>query len=226
MSALGKLIGVECAECRRKDLRLATMSFAPVEIAGEDGAAALIDEPMCLRCANGEPCCYVTAERRAPIERMAEEVDLFVLPPMSRDERQAVRDEATAFVRDLDARRGEIRKLVLKDAETMTAREIAAKYNVSVNSVSGWMGRAARTRAQQALSDAAVIVEENLRRRRRVIGGEVVHIAPKAVMGAEMLLDKKPPHYRLLKRRCDGCGIWFEKEVLILHRLTCVYKTA
>ena len=47
MSVMAKLKGIECAPCRR---------------AGHGCQAQMIDgEPMCLRCADQEPCCFVTA---------------------------------------------------------------------------------------------------------------------------------------------------------------------
>jgi hypothetical protein len=55
MSILGKLVGVECSECRRK---------------GHSCQAQLIDdEPLCLRCANDEPCYFVTAQEMATPQR-------------------------------------------------------------------------------------------------------------------------------------------------------------
>ena len=48
MSVMAKLAGVECAPCRRP---------------GHPCQAQMIDgEPMCLRCADGELCAFVTAE--------------------------------------------------------------------------------------------------------------------------------------------------------------------
>lgn len=66
MSALASLIGVECAECRRRGHHCQAQMWS-------DG------EPMCLRCADGEPCYAVTAAKLETPARMRESEDFYDL---------------------------------------------------------------------------------------------------------------------------------------------------
>jgi hypothetical protein len=108
MSALGNLIGVECAACRHVGHHCQAQIW--------DG-----DTPLCMRCADGEPCCFVTANNIETPRWLAEEFDpLDVLrvelpamrrksaniktPTMSDDERRQIRMETKCSGLDKTAR--------------------------------------------------------------------------------------------------------------------------
>jgi hypothetical protein len=74
MSALASLINVECVECRRKGHRCQAQMWVSVDDAKS--------EPVCLRCADGEACCFETAQAvEAPA---VDELDVFTVPVQAR----------------------------------------------------------------------------------------------------------------------------------------------
>jgi len=60
MSAMAKFIGVDCLPCKRAGHKCQAQTIGQVA-AVRRGKQGWSDVPMCLRCANDEPCFAVTA---------------------------------------------------------------------------------------------------------------------------------------------------------------------
>jgi hypothetical protein len=212
MSAMGKLIGVECAQCRRKGHHCQAQMLA---------ALTIHDEPLCLRCADGEPCCYETAQKMEMPEWLRERFDPCEIPPTSREDREML---ARTRQEEHDGREAE-KASVVADLETMSCKEVAEKYGLRINVVLGL--RLATDRAKQLRGEGAACYSQNYELRRRAlkalrIEGENVRMAPCAVMGAEMLgLRKCGCGHPKKLRPCPICGVPFGCEDLRFHLSRC-----
>jgi ssDNA-binding Zn-finger/Zn-ribbon topoisomerase 1 len=212
MSALGKLIGVECAECRHKGHHCQAQMW-------------LENEPVCLRCADGELCCYETANRLETPERLREAVDVCEIPPIPREELDASRMRFLAEDRLFSA---EIAAEAKADLATMKVSEVAAKHGLSVRTVSGMKSAMARAEAWARADRAPICGLDGtpLKHRERAslpvrlrIGGEIVHMAPMACMGAELIgqYEAKRGRSKVL-RPCPKCGVYLGSRDMRRHR--------
>jgi hypothetical protein len=173
---MGKLIGVECVECRRK---------------GHHCQAQIVveDEPLCLRCADGEACCYVTGAGfrdgfnfagadeddpcqpilpAQPVYHRAHEMR-FLPPNYTTTERDRFRCELRyASIAEVAKRHG------------MEPEMIAQFADPDENPQPKPLSKRAEKKLKAAINRPV----------RRVIDGEVVRMAPGAVMGPEFLKHK------------------------------------
>ena len=191
MSAMAKLVGVECVECRRKGHGCQAQMFVEKGTGSrEQGTEKPV--PLCLRCANEEPCCYETALAMETPRRLAEEMDLCVVPSISREDRAMLGRIGRAEPEECDEA---TKAAALEDLKTMKCGAVAEKYGIRLRTVAGWKSRLTRDRELRGEFGIAALWKERRRRERalgfeaveRVIGGETVRMAPMAMMGAEML---------------------------------------
>jgi len=185
VSAMGKLIGVECVECRRK---------------GHHCQAQIVveDEPLCLRCADGEACCYVTGAGfrdgfnfagadeddpcqpilpAQPVYHRAHEMR-FLPPNYTTTERDRFRCELRyASIAEVAKRHG------------MEPEMIAQFADPDENPQPKPLSKRAAKKLKAAINRPV----------RRVIDGEVVRMAPGAVMGPEFLKHKPVSILRIQK---------------------------
>jgi hypothetical protein len=182
MAILGKLAGRECAQCRK---------------AGHHCQAQTVidDVPLCLRCADGEACYFKTAPSRFP-RRIDRDLDLCDVPVPTRADRELAYRMAIPMMRHeaLEALppSSQINRLRLTrdlraailaelEAKTLSIGELSLKFRISRKMIYDLQFR------EMAKRQAQMIREKITRPEPRKIGGEVVCIAPAAVMGAEML---------------------------------------
>jgi hypothetical protein len=118
-----ELFGIECAYCREAGHRCQAQIWL-------DGIA------LCLRCAEDEPCVYVTAA--GPTEPVINEVDPCVIPPLTSEDRKAVRNlpplpsiHATWGIGEHLRIGRELRASIIADSVKLSAAELARKYHVS-----------------------------------------------------------------------------------------------
>lgn len=74
-----RLRGVWCVDCWKRGHRCQAQIVAQRvnDMASEQDCAEVIQcVPLCMRCADGEPCCFETAKALPKIERLDEGVDL------------------------------------------------------------------------------------------------------------------------------------------------------
>ncbi len=176
MSACASLIGLECAECRRKG------HHCQAEIIG--------DEALCMRCADGEPCCAVTA--LAGEDADVSEVDPFVVPNLPKRSVYAPREVRVSG----PLLSGNLRGRILRDLESHTLAEVANWYRMDASIVER-IQLDARKGKTMSHAERLQLRRERERRQARerkartpvlcLIAGEPVHMAPMAVMGAEPL---------------------------------------
>lgn len=208
MSALGSLIGIGCAACKRKGHYCQAQMWEECEeLEGE--TLLKFRKPLCLRCADGELCIYVTAARIDTPERLLEEVDLCLVPKATVQDLAyvAALGKAPSMASEYGHRAERYagwRNDVLQDLFTMTVKEAAAKYQVSTGRISHIKS------AEQTKRRNAALAQKLREPVWRVIGGEVVNIAPLASMGAEMLEISEAPASesvweRLLSAVRAGC---------------------
>jgi hypothetical protein len=205
VSALGRFAGVDCVPCRWKGHKCQAQIVAPVEIIRHNGERLIEERPMCLRCADGEPCYQESAESLETPERLREKSDLFEVPEITPEDREAIRVDRE--LRDwIDP---EIKRSAKGDLMAgMSSQGVAEKYGLGIQTISAWKSHLVR---QAQLAGKASIQTENYARiqtelagkvgprhkddvqvermwaRKLRIGGKIVHMAPGAVMGAEML---------------------------------------
>ncbi len=179
MSALGKEIGVECAKCRRKGHHCQAQM---VQEQLSDVSGQWSEEPVCMRCADGEPCCYETAAKLATPERMREETDPCAVPPVTDEDRELLaRIEAAERKASID--KLPLRAAIYGDLGKMTKVQVAEKYHLSISQVKGYYSHRLQM-AEYSKAKASAPVEQ-------WIGGEMVVMAPMASMGAEILEKKE-----------------------------------
>jgi hypothetical protein len=168
MPVTKELRGVECVRCREAG------HWCQAQIKADDVA-------LCLRCANDEPCIYVTAARFEQPVKVND--DPCMIPALTREDREAVR--ALPRLPSIHATIGidgylkidpETRAALLEDARTLSAAQVARKYGVAKATVRNLK----RSNRQEIRARMNTPVEIQ-------IGGEDVRIAPGAVFGAEML---------------------------------------
>jgi hypothetical protein len=168
MSALAKLIGVECVDCRERGHHCQAQLWED-----RDGA----QQGLCLRCADGEPCYRETAEYLVLPERSWLELEDVLVPSITQDDcefvRRIARNDGVNLKGPRDAAK---RKGMRDDLGAMTNEDLADKYQVEMRTVVGLRGRDKFLREERA----RLPVEQKIK-------GETVHMAPKASMGAEML---------------------------------------
>ncbi len=196
------LIGVECVECRRKGHHCQAQMW--------DGQT-----PVCLRCADGEPCYRVTAEGLPSPERYEDRAveASFVLeerptPPRPRKVKYVLPPIGTYE-----------RKMIRKELETASVERVAGSHGLQPWMIESVVGAAKKTPKRMplyvfgrrcALRDTDAVDKSGpkprvpkeikpVRKRayrpeKKIIGGECVVMAPMAVMGAEMCL---PPRINL-----------------------------
>jgi hypothetical protein len=207
MSALASLIGIGCADCKRKGHFCQAQMWEHCEET-ENGVALKFRKPLCLRCADGEPCYQETCVEIVTPERLVDEVDLCLVPkPTAQDLEHVAKLGRPRSVRgdnqhspDYAARRA----AMLQDLQTMTVGDVAKKYQVSRSCASHIRDKEnARKRKLALLEKLRTPVE-------REIGGEMVRIAPLSQMGAELLdevakLEGNAPLARILKAVREGC---------------------
>jgi DNA-directed RNA polymerase specialized sigma24 family protein len=156
MSALRKLAGIQCSRCREAG------HFCQAQI--------IVDElALCLRCADDEPCIFVTAAAKA--DPVVSDPDPCVIPDLTSEDHKAIRELSPACYYRLDTERRD--RIVELSKEGYAAAEIAHRLGVPRTTV--W--NAIKTyRQRQAITPVE-----------RQIASETVVIAPLAVFGAEML---------------------------------------
>lgn len=209
MSALGSLIGVGCSECKRIGHHCQAQMWQECE--GPDGDARQDSpRPVCLPCADGEPCSYERA--RASLSKTEpEEADPCIVPKLTEADRAAVRAMGKPKSVYADNGRGimqfspELREAIMEDLETMTAQEVADRYFTSKGRIENLRYNERRRAAAYAQKTARELVT-------REIGGETVRIAPLASMGSEMLLEIPQGH-----AACTLCGEFFGAKELRRH---------
>lgn len=169
MPVMKELFGVECARCREAGHRCQ----AQIRL---DGIA------LCLRCANDEPCIYVTAARDY---RPAASSDPCVIPEMTREDRLAIRTmprlPSIHATNGIDEINRETREEIATDRKR-SAAQLAQKYHIPEETVRNIRRRYKRTQLIRGRALAPVPKQ---------IGGENVVIAPMAVLGAEMLAARE-----------------------------------
>ena len=237
MSALGKLIGVECAECRRKGHHCQAQMWRDNEQWSVDSEQAK-QEPVCLRCADGEVCCWETARSLETPERLREPFDVCEIPPIPREERDAFKMRFLAEDRLCSA---EIAAEAKADLATMKVSEVAAKHGLSVRTVSGWKGALVKAEALRRADRALIcgLDGEPLRhdpkqwkeRARRPVArricGEIVRMAPMATMGAELIGQYEAKRGRpKVMSLCLECGVRYGFRDMLKHRREHLYKHA
>jgi len=171
MSVLGKLIGVSCWKCRNAG------HFCQAQIL-MDGL------PWCMRCADGEACCYETAAQMPTPERMIEDSDPCELPALKVEDRKFFNSGKQFAPVEAGTK-----KAALADLECMKVCDVAEKYGLSIKVVNGL--KAAVQREQQLRGECATAYADSLRRAtvpvQMNVGGEMVRMAPNASMGSELL---------------------------------------
>jgi hypothetical protein len=142
MSALGKFVGVECAACRRRGHRCQAQIVAPIEIV-RHGAEVVSEEPLCLRCADGEPCCFETAALRETPRWLEEDVDPCEVPKLSAEDRAFIaavgKPQPLPEVR-IDAvgrthLSEELREQVIAESSATSIAEAAQKFGIPEGTV-------------------------------------------------------------------------------------------
>jgi hypothetical protein len=169
------LVGVECVPCRASGHRCQAQIWI-------DAVAT------CLRCANEEPCVYVTARLGAKPE--PEPVDPCIVPKVTRADREAIR-EMTPAPSIYDGRYGldeATRRAILNASRKISSAKLAEKYHLSRSTVLNLRARARREELERIIGVARECAMTPLEQR---IGGEDVKMAPAVVMGAEMIERKK-----------------------------------
>ncbi len=148
------LIGVECVECRRKGHHCQAQMW--------DGK-----KPVCLRCADGEPCYRVTAEGLPSPERYEDRAveASFVLEERPRPPRPRKVEYVLPTISESEC------QMIRRQLETLNVEKVAQLHCMDPWTVS--FIRDARVRASKPVE---VMISE-----------EFVRMAPMAVMGAEML---------------------------------------
>lgn len=177
MPALAKLFQVECVRCREAGHRCQAQIVV-------DNAA------LCLRCADDEPCVYVTAAALA--DPVAESSDPCVIPALTKEDRKAIRElprlpsiHATA---GSDGRRVKldpaIRDRIIRDGKKLSAAQLANKYHLPKGVIQN-----VRYDYRRKLREEyrALILDRRLTPVETRIGSETVELAPAAIFGAEML---------------------------------------
>jgi hypothetical protein len=176
MPALAKLFQVECARCREAGHR------CQAQIVVEEIA-------LCLRCADNEPCIYVTATALAPVEI---NTDPCVIPEPTSEDRKAIREMPR--LPSVHATAGSVagrikldpatRDAIIRDGKKLSAAQLADKYHLPkkvIQNVKYDHRRKLREEYRQRALDRILTPVE------RKIGAETIMIAPAAVFGAEML---------------------------------------
>jgi len=135
MSAMKSLIGWNCVRCALKGHKCQAQMW-------------LENEPLCLRCANDEPCCYDTAAELGDADRYREAVDVFTVPlPTAEDrERLAQMGKPQSLYSQIGRSKksyltAEEQKQILEDMRTLTARETADKNKVPITTVQALRAR-------------------------------------------------------------------------------------
>jgi hypothetical protein len=207
VSAMAGLTGVECVECRAAGHRCQAQIW-------------IENEPLCMRCADHERCCFDTAKDMGTPDGADEEVDLCVVPAPDRPvERLRHRVVVTPPRFEYEERamiRCELTKYSLAD--------VARRH-----SLDAWMiadlqpDEAARETSRQEAQAKLVRVEVE-RRQKLVIDGEMVMMAPGVTMGAEMIeCHKKPVTIALVQTAvCDYFAIGRDR----LEKHFCGHKMA
>ena len=136
MSALGYLVGVECAECRRRGHRCQAQML--------DG-----EEALCLRCADGEECGWARAQRLETPARLREtpDADAALQVRVTKADREAGRAMARAERERMQA--PETRKAMLADAARLSAAEMVEKWGIKSQTAAGMRTIAARRRGPE-----------------------------------------------------------------------------
>lgn len=125
---LGKLRNVHCARC--------------LTAGHKCQAQIVIDEiPLCLRCADDEPCIYTIVEAKKPPLKVCS--DPYTIPLLSAEDRQALREMpklSSIYATTLEAGRRlqvdeSLRATVAQLANDFTCNEIAYKFRVSVGTI-------------------------------------------------------------------------------------------
>lgn len=182
MSVLGSLINVGCQDCKRSGHFCQAQMWEDCE-AEDDGIVLKFRKPVCLRCADGEPCFYETAKGIGSPRHLEDELDIFQVPELTDQDHAFVAalsdgGEPSDWVRKADA---EVRAAILVDLEMMTNREIAWKHKVASKYVMNLRyNERARKRSLGIKEKQRELVE-------KMVGGELVRISPMASMGAELL---------------------------------------
>lgn len=185
MSVLGSLIGVNCAECRRRGHYCQAQIWMDGE--GEDLAGGKLEfkTPLCLRCADGEVCVF-EAVRAESAPAFQDEVDACLVPDLTEQDwvfvaklgkPRSVHAHEKGYKCLLDDK---TRQALIADLQTMGTAEAAEKYRLPAKYVSNFRGN---HRQKLALIFKSRLTEPVARE----IGGETVLMAPLACMGAEML---------------------------------------
>lgn len=133
MSALGYLVGMECAECRRRGHRCQAQML--------DG-----EEALCLRCANGEECAWARAQRMETPARLrdGEDRDAALRPLITKADREAGRAMARAERERMRA--PETRREIMADAARLSAAELVEKWGIRSQAAGGMRTAAAQRR--------------------------------------------------------------------------------
>jgi hypothetical protein len=161
-----ELRGIECARCRKAGHRCQAQIWVE-------------NIPLCLRCADGEPCFFVTASKFA--EPVPAEADPCEIPEPTREDRKAIREWPRLPSMRPDPKNDghrkigpELRAAIIADCHRLSAAQIARKYYIPKSIVVNIRSNhRARIRTQTPVPTQ--------------IGGEDVIIAPAAIFGAEML---------------------------------------
>ncbi len=171
MAALASLAGLECAACRQKGHRCQAQMW--------DG-----DKPVCLRCADGERCCFETGAQLPTPERYVEQCAGIFAVPMS--ERSTPRTPHRV-VHTAPVMSRKERSEIYRQLRTVSPARVARLHGLPLDAVEG-MAEDARARLPPLSGNDLAHVEAMRRTpQMQTIAGERVRIAPLASMGAEML---------------------------------------
>ena len=180
MSALAKMVGLACVRCALKGHRCQAQMM-------ESGS-----KPLCLRCANDEPCCYETAEAMETPRRYEDDrFDLYVVPQIversvpARRHRVEIVKPQLSYAEIYQIRR-EIARSGVEEAARRHGLEPCMIEDLKPTSVDEEAVRREKDRAERAALKQRVKQKVRKRMMRR-IGGELVRLAPGAQMGAEFV---------------------------------------
>jgi hypothetical protein len=180
MSALESLIGVGCALCRRNGHFCQAQMWEECE-EENDGKLLRYRRPLCLRCADGEECCWETAQKQETPKWLEDEADPCVVPKLTEEDQAFV--AAQRWTPERSSMQGKVdattRGAILGDLETMTIAAIAEKYHVEKKYVMNLRSNQRYKKRRAAWRKKRwELVEKTVR-------GELVRMAPMVSMGAE-----------------------------------------
>jgi hypothetical protein len=213
VSAMPRLIGVNCELCRQKGHVCRAQIFGSIKVlrSGEEWER---EAPLCMPCADGE-ICYWQRAKLGELPPVADEIDLCRIPKVTTADWDLLRKIAS---RDGQATIDPaLRARAHKDCEEMPLDEVSEKYQVSMRTAQGWKSAQLRARARFQKRAATPVASEH--------HGETVVMAPMAVMGAELLgtggAPGKKKKLQVRKAPCLKCGLSFPLDRMAQHRKYC-----